>query len=752
MFDTTPSPEATPTSYTAKQLAAPDDVGYDDRLSKRVPPHQPMARLSSVLLIDPDPRGLSTLTFGFVREGCQVSGAASYPQGIERAQRDEYDAVVIALRQDPGSAREVLENLAERKGSPIAIVGLGEDSHRGFVEAMPSADFLTMPSFIRDIITTTRLRAATKGSSSADATVDGTLSDYGVFSLVRSIQGTQRSAIVQLERANRKGELRFSKGELTWAQVGSQQGAPAFNQLLLWGEAALQVQFKHVVVRRSQFTTTGAVLIGEAERFLRDFVAAAKGIGASHTILSAPNGAAREGVAADVASVMRLFDGNRSLGDVIDESPFRVFDTVKIVQRFLDEGVLKIVDVAPPSATSRSVRSPLLDEWLRTPGEEEFVRVGSVVEPAKVEHTMPGHTVAQPAFEPPPAAPPIAAQNESESDVSKKKNRAKTTQPMQSLRSRIVTPAPVKLAPAPKATAVTLASAAPPSTTNTASDRRSKTGEILLGGELQSSSGNKRASDRKVQTGPSFVIADMQDAATEPTPQAPAFSEKLPRRNTPAFGTTIPAGSRVDRPALKVAATIGRVDEAVPSLATTPAAAPVAAAPFATTGSTGDVLVGVSSTATRAVTGTMGGSISGSLSSRDRPAGGGGLNSIHISSDLVEAPAPAPVAPPQAAAPPQPSAGGFIQSRPERVARSQPKESMVSSIQLSPELSAPVAKPAPARVNPTPVAPVAPKKSVRPSAEFDALESDFFAREADLYQQGSVEDFSDLDEPSKRRR
>jgi hypothetical protein len=37
------------------------------------------------------------------------------------------------------------------------------------------------------------------------------------------------------------------------------------------------------------------------------------------------------------------------------------------------------------------------------------------------------------------------------------------------------------------------------------------------------------------------------------------------------------------------------------------------------------------------------------------------------------------------------------------------------------------------------------KRPQRPSSEFDALERDFFAREADLYKQEHAESFDDLD-------
>ena len=38
--------------------------------------------------------------------------------------------------------------------------------------------------------------------------------------------------------------------------------------------------------------------------------------------------------------LLRLFDGNHGLADVVEESPFRIFDTIRMIRRLVQGGVL----------------------------------------------------------------------------------------------------------------------------------------------------------------------------------------------------------------------------------------------------------------------------------------------------------------------------------------------------------------------------------------------------------------------------
>src|SRR5205814_3842794 len=109
-------------------------------------------------------------------------------------------------------------------------------------------------------------------------------SEYGLFFLLRTMIGLGRSGILQIERANRRGEIRFFEGQVTAAQVGSLQGSAALHHLLLWEEAALDLKLRQVI-HRGPLHQRSEDLLDEAERFLRDFAHASKNLGPIRTVL-----------------------------------------------------------------------------------------------------------------------------------------------------------------------------------------------------------------------------------------------------------------------------------------------------------------------------------------------------------------------------------------------------------------------------------------------------------------------------------
>jgi ribonuclease E len=145
--------------------------------------------------------------------------------------------------------------------------------------------------------------------------------------------------------------------------------------------------------------------------------------------------------------------------------------------------------------------------------------------------------------------------------------------------------------------------------------------------------------------------------------------------------------------------------------------------------------------------------------------------------DMGTAEPAAPVPAPAATGMSSRHATGVMQARPSTA---QPAASSGFSIQVDPDLMAemaahedarptpppvvaapvlaPAPAPAPAAAKPSNGAPAAAKdltppphaeagkRNLRPSSEFDALERDFFAREADLYKQENAETFDDLDQ------
>ena len=91
-------------------------------------------------------------------------------------------------------------------------------------------------------------------------------------------------------------------------------------------------------------------VIEECDRFLRDFAHEAKDLGFSRTVYSADAGAVppSSNLPSELLPVLKLFDGQRNLGQVLDDSPFRVFDSLKIIKRFVAAEIIRANTVVPP--------------------------------------------------------------------------------------------------------------------------------------------------------------------------------------------------------------------------------------------------------------------------------------------------------------------------------------------------------------------------------------------------------------------
>jgi hypothetical protein len=299
---------------------------------------------------------------------------------------------------------------------------------------------------VRDIITLGRfLRYPKKGDQ-----VTGDLAELALFHLARALGAAGRTGVLYLARGGRRGELRFYHGEITSAQAGAHHGLAALHQLLLWPEATFEWHTE-TVVRRQQIPLTPAELSENVDRFLKDYHEMSCGVPPSmiFEVDRKRLGELSDWVPKDAQSVSELFDGKRSLADVIEDGTLRLPDMMRVSVKLIEVGVLKkvaaartiaapaaalivedwIVGQAPPAAASPAPPAPAqTKDWGKLDGadQKDFAPVvpassqsGEItVPPLPPEMTEPSDkTIPTPMVEPeviaapapPPPPPPVVA-------------------------------------------------------------------------------------------------------------------------------------------------------------------------------------------------------------------------------------------------------------------------------------------------------------------------------------------------------
>ena len=321
-----------------------------------------MSGPSKVIVLDPDVRAAHQVQLGFTREGVPVAVGAVTDARPELP-ADATGLVVVGGTD--GRALELLRRtklVLEENKLDVPIVFSGKGVRRTDAEAAGADEVVLHPTFLRDLVTIGRLLKGVPTGRRAHLV--GSLAETtGVFTLVRALSALGRSAVLTLIRGLRRGEIRFFHGEVTSAQVGLIHGQAAFHQLLLWTEA--RFEFHHEdVVRRQQIPLSPEELYADAERFLEG-VRTASGQLSPSMILEqdvAKISSAGTQVPTEVHGVLRLFDGHRVIADVLEDSPYRVFETLRVAQRACDVGLLRIRDAKRPKATWRAVLG--IEEWL----------------------------------------------------------------------------------------------------------------------------------------------------------------------------------------------------------------------------------------------------------------------------------------------------------------------------------------------------------------------------------------------------
>jgi len=330
-----------------------------------------VAHLESLVVLDAAGRSGAALAFGFERAGYKVYATRDGEDALAMAQTRVPQLLVVAV--DGGEALSLVGRLREEAPTrELPVVAVGDRARREEALRAGADEFIARPAFIRDVLTLSRLAVAVRQDGD-DGGVVGLLEDYGLYFLVRSLAVAGRSCVMELERGRRLGEVQVSKGAVVAARVGRMTGVAAFHHLLLWGEAALSLRFESPAAERRIAAGVDELLEGGA-RFAAEFETLASRVGGAQAVYAhEPRRAAeaRAQIPAEVMVLVKQYDGRKPLIDIVEDSPFKPFDTIKITYRLAQLGAIvrKETRESAPLTERLAVR-----DWLLGDGDGDKAR------------------------------------------------------------------------------------------------------------------------------------------------------------------------------------------------------------------------------------------------------------------------------------------------------------------------------------------------------------------------------------------
>ncbi|MGH7434723.1 MAG: DUF4388 domain-containing protein, partial [Polyangiaceae bacterium] len=253
-----------------------------------------------------------------------------------------------------------------------------EDKIRGL--ELGVEDYLTKPIFVRELIarvnlllarrTQENITASTTKTMTGRTRFSGSTQDMAVVDLLQTFEVSRKSGVVHLRGPSQEGRIFFRDGKVVDAELGRLRGEEAIYRVLIWNEASFEVEFKVIPNEDVIGGSTQAILM-EGMRRVDEWGRLCEQLPPLTTVFEIDDQQLLERlneIPDELNGILRLFDGKRTLSEVIDDSPFEDLSTLSTITKLFFEGLLvareeepvhgdTLDDVVPPTEPDREHRA-----------------------------------------------------------------------------------------------------------------------------------------------------------------------------------------------------------------------------------------------------------------------------------------------------------------------------------------------------------------------------------------------------------
>ena len=308
---------------------------------------------------------------GLRREGHEVIALG----GAEAARAWTAEApptLIVAASDLPGDdGLALLEELRDRPGweDTPSLVLTPERTPEVVARGMElgAQEFLTRPVFVRELLARVRMvlerRSRDEGGGQASGR-SGPLEELSLVDLLTGLEAEAASGVVYLESGERKGRLFLRDGRVVDAKVGGNDGADAALRVFRWQGGSWTFD-PRPVSQRDRIGQATTDLLAEALERAQAWAELWDKLPGDDPVLEVDfQGVAAAGgqLPPDAGRILRLFDGVRSAGRVVEDSPFDDLATLKATVRLLEQGLLSAPEATAQSDDDEPTRQ--LDAWL----------------------------------------------------------------------------------------------------------------------------------------------------------------------------------------------------------------------------------------------------------------------------------------------------------------------------------------------------------------------------------------------------
>lgn len=356
----------------------------------------------NLLLVDADSKSLRMLEVSLRKSGFSVTTAISASDARDKVKLSQPDLIITDTKL-PGDENgfELVANLkstAETSSIPIIFLS-SENKLEQKVTGLELGveDYLTKPIYIREVLTRVRVLLEKREKAQLErrersATFAGSLGEMGLVDLMQTVEIGRKTGRLFIESRNQKGSISFREGKVADARCSRLSGERAFYRMLVWNDGVFSMEFgAHDEPDVIELSTQG--LLMEGMRRVDEWGRLLEQLPPLDRAFEIDYGELVERLAEipdEINGILRLFDGRRTLLDVVDESDFGDLEALEIASKLFFEGLIFDVTDRPADESEPAPQQVAkIEAWLEGGEDGADIDDGAMLENTRLEPTLP---------------------------------------------------------------------------------------------------------------------------------------------------------------------------------------------------------------------------------------------------------------------------------------------------------------------------------------------------------------------------
>ena len=305
-------------------------------------------RHNTILVADHEEKNRRNLAISLRNRGYTVLTAANPNEAIERAVLSQPHLIVSETQFPEGCGFEFCSKLRKTEElQKVPFIFLSRDnSNASRVQAIETGatDYLIKPAYISDILARVeRLIQEYKRNKKRPAhreEFQGKLGPMQLSELILNVEEKKQTGTIQLHFGEDSGILYFANGHIADAELGKISGSKALYRLLTWESARFHVQVCPIN-RTNAFARTNAALLAQASEEHTIWECLLKHLPPLDSVSIQTKGdLTQTHLPPDADSVLRLFDGQHTLQEVLNRSPLSDRSTLDLMCELHVQGIV----------------------------------------------------------------------------------------------------------------------------------------------------------------------------------------------------------------------------------------------------------------------------------------------------------------------------------------------------------------------------------------------------------------------------